>query len=264
VVDRERVEAARRTSPMKLLPTTYPVKPAGKDRWRLRCPLHDDSTPSLGVRKLDTGVWIWKCFGCDEAGDAIAFGMRVCGMTFADAVTALAGEGAPRMREVERYDYRDEAGSVLYQVIRYEPKEFRQRRRTDTGWQWGMDGVRRVLYRLPEAIAACRAGREVLYVEGERDVHTAEAAGLAAVTNSGGVGGFRGGLLNALPKSTRLVLVPDRDDPGMDLARHVYANAVELDMPPPRLVLVPTGKDLSEFVANGGDAVALVTAKEAT
>lgn len=66
------------------------------------------------------------------------------------------------------YDYRDEAGQLLFQVVRFSPKEFRQRRPNGIGgWTWSTKGVRKVLYRLPELIAAPIAPT-VYLVEGEK------------------------------------------------------------------------------------------------
>jgi putative DNA primase/helicase len=69
-------------------------------------------------------------------------------------------------RQVATYDYKDEAGDLLYQVVRYEPKDFRQRAPDGNGWKWKMPGVRRVLYRLPEVVEAVAARRVVYIVEG--------------------------------------------------------------------------------------------------
>jgi hypothetical protein len=47
---------------------------------------------------------------------------------------------------VAEYDYRDEVGDLLFQVVRFEPKDFRQRRPLGGGkWAWDIKGVRRVL-----------------------------------------------------------------------------------------------------------------------
>ena len=49
------------------------------------------------------------------------------------------------------YQYTDETGVLLYEVLRYEPKTFRQRRPDGNGgWIWQLGDVRRVPYRLPE------------------------------------------------------------------------------------------------------------------
>lgn len=53
-----------------------------------------------------------------------------------------------RARLVATYDYRDEGGNLLYQVLRYHPKDFRQRRPDgEGGWSWSVKGVPRVPYR---------------------------------------------------------------------------------------------------------------------
>jgi hypothetical protein len=58
----------------------------------------------------------------------------------------------PRDRALDTvFDYTDESGAVLYQVIKYKPKGFSQRRPDGNGgWITNLHGVRRVLYCLPE------------------------------------------------------------------------------------------------------------------
>ena len=75
------------------------------------------------------------------------------------------------------YDYLDEAGTLIHQVIRSRPKSFRQRRpgARPSEWIWNLRGVRRVLYRLPEVVG--RPSETVYLVEGEKDVHAVEDAG---------------------------------------------------------------------------------------
>ncbi len=73
----------------------------------------------------------------DEDFDAIDFLARACGRSLADAIAEfkrLAGvtsqaptSDAPR-RIVATYDYQDKTGALLFQVVRFEPKSFRQRR----------------------------------------------------------------------------------------------------------------------------------------
>ena len=90
------------------------------------------------------------------------------------------------------YPYRDELGALLFEVVRFDsnlPEErFRQRQPDGKGgWIWNTKGVRRVLYRLPELIAAVKAGQRVLICEGEKDANTAVQLGHAATTTPGGV-----------------------------------------------------------------------------
>ena len=85
------------------------------------------------------------------------------------------------------YDYRDETGQLLSQVVRYEPKAFRQRRpKPDGGWEWSVKGVRVVPYRLPELLA--KPTSPVIVVEGERDADNLAHIALLATCNAGGAG----------------------------------------------------------------------------
>ncbi len=71
---------------------------------------------------------------------------------------------------ITAYDYKDESGVLLYQNVRFEPKDFRQRRSDGKGgWVWNLNGVRRVLYRLPELLAPTISRNEwVFFCEGEK------------------------------------------------------------------------------------------------
>jgi hypothetical protein len=68
-------------------------------------------------------------------------------------------------RFVCAYDYPDEGGKLIFQVLRYEPKSFKQRQANGA---WNMNGVRRALYRLPQVIEAVANGYLVCIVEGEK------------------------------------------------------------------------------------------------
>jgi hypothetical protein len=75
---------------------------------------------------------------------------------------------APKGRIAASYDYTDADGTLLYQVLRLEPKGFRQRRPDgNDGWVWKLDDVRRVPYRLPELLKYPDA--TVFVCEGEKD-----------------------------------------------------------------------------------------------
>lgn len=101
---------------------------------------------------------------------------------------------APDTRRVDVafYDYTDEAGKLEYQVVRTEPKGFRQRRPDGNGgWINSLykhiDGekvlaVRPLLYRLKDVIE----NETVFIVEGEKDCETLRSHGFVATTNSQG------------------------------------------------------------------------------
>jgi DNA primase len=214
-------------------------------QWVGRCPFHEDGSPSLTVNERG-----WICFGCNAKGDAVRFVQDIEGIGFLDAYKKLRlengftpGEIKPQLRErvqrakaeplsvnsgrhpgkvVAAYDYTDEHGKLLFQVVRMEPgrngkkKDFLQRRPDGQGgWIWKVrdgeqDLVRHVLYRLPRIIPA----REVYIACGEKDVHTLESMGLIATTNPGGEGKWRKEYNKHL-EGKAVYVCPDNDTTGM-------------------------------------------------
>lgn len=163
-------------------------------------------------------------------------------------------EQVPR-RLVKAYDYFDKDGVLLYQVQRFEPKDFRQRR-PDTDqpgkWIWDMCGVSRVLFRLPALLSAA-PGDTCYYVEGEKDVETLEQHGLLATTHCGGAGSFRSELLRDI-KHLRVVVIPDNDDPGKQLMRRVFAAARDQKCEVGFALLPEQYKDVTDYI-DGGNSV---------
>ncbi len=93
-------------------------------------------------------------------------------------------------------DYVDERGDLIFQVVRFDPKDFRQRRRARPGddpkkvregWVWGVRGLRNVPYRLPEVLEAIALGQPIWIVEGEKDADNLWKLGIPATCNAGGV-----------------------------------------------------------------------------
>ena len=63
------------------------------------------------------------------------------------------------------YTYVDEHGKTLFEVCRFPGKKFRQRRPDGAGgWIYHLGETPRVLYRLPEVLAAVKEGRTI-YVD---------------------------------------------------------------------------------------------------
>src|SRR5215210_3405001 len=152
----------------------------------VHCPAHDDPGPSLTIHERD-GHPLFNCKGgCPQS--RVLDALRARGL-WAGAEPREHGNGvvrnghAPTRRIAKTYDYTDEQRRVLFQAIRYEPKAFAQRRPDGRGgWVWNLDGVRRVLYRLPELLDADPAA-PVYIVEGEKDTDRLASLGLVATTN---------------------------------------------------------------------------------
>jgi putative DNA primase/helicase len=206
------------------------------------CPAHDDSTPSLSVTQGD-GLVLIHC----HAGCSLAAVREAADLSMGD----LVDEVRPTHRLVATNDYVDETGDLLFQVVRYEPKTFCQRRPEGAGgWTWSLDGVRRVLYRLPELVAAVAAGERVFVVEGEKDAEAIVAAGGVATCNPGGAGKWREVYAKAL-RGAEVVIVADADEAGRTHAAAVAASlfgvAASVE------VVEPGGgcKDAAEHLAAG-------------
>ncbi len=153
------------------------------------------------------------------------------------------------------YDYEDETGELLFQVVRKVGKKFRQRKPDGAGgWVWKLNGARRVLYRLPELLAAGPSAT-VWIVEGERDVETLESLGRVATCNPGGAGkwGFVRDDAVRLLAERSVVIVADRDAVG-----YAHAQQVASTLPNARTLECSRGKDVTEHLAAGGTLDELV------
>lgn len=174
-------------------------------------------------------------------------------------VTHLPAE--PRAsRSIEAtYNYHDENGELLFQVVRFAGKDFRQRRPDDSkpdGWTWSLGDTRRVLYQLP-ALLAAGPDRVVYVVEGEKDADNLRALGLCATTNPGGAlkwktwSGVDESARTALT-GRRVVLIPDTDEKGKQHAAQVAA-ALSAYVGELRVLWLEDAKDVSEWLSKGGN-----------
>jgi hypothetical protein len=203
---------------------------------RFLCPAHDDRQPSA---RWNPGKSTWFCDVCHQGGGWRDLAQRL-------------GEPAPApAREIAAvYPYRDAAGRLLYEVLRFVPKSFACRRPDPAGWRWNLQGVERVPYRLPELLAAVARGAEIFLTEGEKDADALAALGLEATTHAGGAGKWRPEYTRAL-RGARVVLLPDNDDAGrrhmQDVERSLRPMAARVG----RLELpgLPDKGDVSDWLA---------------
>lgn len=196
----------------------------GGSGWTAKCPgpahQHGDRHPSLSVAEGDGGRILLKC----HAGCATEDVLEALNLSEADLFEQRNGQPPTSRRIVATFDYRAAAGELLYQVVRYAPKDFRQRRPDGGGgWTWRIGGVARVPYQLPELLAADPS--EPVYIpEGERHVDRLRGLGLVATCNVGGAGKWRPEYSQHL-RGRRVVIVADNDAAGRNHARQV-ANAL--------------------------------------
>lgn len=158
---------------------------------------------------------------------------------------------------VARYPYTDPNGRLIYEVVRLDPKDFRQRRPDGAGgWLWKMKGVERVLYRLPSVLGAVEAGQTVYVVEGEKGADALASLGVTATCSPGGACKWRDSFAPTLAGAD-VVLVPDNDEPGRNHVamvakslRHFVHRAASVRV----LTLpdLPEKGDVADWIAAGG------------
>jgi 5S rRNA maturation endonuclease (ribonuclease M5) len=132
---------------------------------------------------------------------------------------------------VATYDYTDENGALLYQVVRLEPKDFRQRQPDgQDGWIWKLV-ERRVLYRWPELQKYPDA--TVFITEGEKDADRVAALGHCATTVATG----KWTSVKALADRD-VIILEDNDDAGRKKATEA-AQALNGTVKSIRIVALP-------------------------
>jgi len=181
--------------------------------------------------------------------------------------TEVVSQTDPKI--VKAYDYRDETGELLFEVVRYEPKDFRQRRPDGRGgYIPNLQGVRRVPYKLPELVKAV-AARETIYIpEGEKDVDNLRAIGLAATTNPQGCKKWRPEYSEHL-RGADVVVLPDNHAEGREHGEQVVASLRGVAK---SIRVLDIGKhwdgcpdkgDISDWLAAGGNLEQLMSITEA-
>lgn len=230
-------DIAERVTPERLA-SALELKKGGSS-WH--CPLpqnhtNGDKNPSFSISRVG-GRTVAKCHAghCPLSGTPVQVAAEVWGISEPEAAGRLAdiiglspsrngGRGLGEI--VETYPYVDEQGDLLFEVVRYSPKAFRQRAPDGNGGlNWSTKGVRRVLYRLPQVLEAIERDEPIYLVEGEKDVHALEAEGVTATTNPGGAGKWRDEYTETL-RGADVRIVADRDEAGR---KHVRIMARKLE-----------------------------------
>ena len=158
---------------------------------------------------------------------------------------------------VATYQYRNMAGEVVHETIRYSPKDFRQRRPDGQGgYIWNLNDINLVLFRLPEISAAIAKGTPVFITEGEKDCLNLVKLGFEATTSAQGVGKWRKSYTETL-KGAAVCIIPDSDDTGWAHALNVLEE-IYYDAECCKIIRLPgPGKDVSDWIEAGGTAEAL-------
>ena len=187
--------------------------PPGKQRYYTTCP-QCSANRSRAHQKA-------ACLGVTVKGDGVTWGCNHClwtgGGFYNGKINGPGGEPA------RTYDYLDEQGDLLFQKVRNPPRNAQRfwQRRPDSksGWINNTQGVRKVLYRLPEVSEAIASERTIFVVEGEKDADSLWRIGIPATCSPDGASDIGKTAKWRMAYSESLggadiVVIPDHDDAG--------------------------------------------------
>jgi AAA domain len=199
-----------------------------KDDWQT---CRDYIKEKLGLQKSSGAAPRRPQFSDDDIAKAVM------------AAAAQAHQQPKKKTVVATYDYVDQDGALLYQVLKYEPKSFSYRRPNGSGgWTENMDNEpRRVLYRWPDLLKYPDA--TVFLCEGEKDAARLAEMNLCATTVASG--SWTEECVSALAERD-VIILEDNDESGrkraLEAARRLHGVA--------KSVRIRTFHDLPD----GGDA----------
>ncbi len=224
----------------------FPVKPRDKTRagFNVICPAHADRKPSLSVTQNNNKILLDCKAGCGPESVTEALGL-----TMSDLF--LDHSPSPSKKIAATYSYHNAEGKLIYEVVRFEPKGFSQRRPDGKGgYIWNLTGMKPVLYHLPDIPKAIRHNGRIYVVEGERDADRLWGLGLVVTTNPMGAGKWKEHYSDTL-KGGNIVILPDNDQPGVDhalsIANSSYGKAKSIKLLKP----FKDSIDVSDWLDNG-------------
>ena len=251
----------------EILPRFSGVRKTGNG-YIAKCPTHEDKHQSLALAEGD-GRTLLNCFaGCTADVIIASIGLRWSDL-FDKAITkpafqtlgqsysspVMKGYAPASDRKIQNvYTYVDEKGEVLYENVRYYPKDFRQRHFDAKGAPvWNLEGVRRVPYRLPQLLACIRQGADVFLCEGEKDTDAVRELGLTATNLKNWEDGF-----NVFVRNAHVIILQDHDLPGVQHAEkaariisQAAASVKILDVFAEQEMAEKQGPDISDWIRTG-------------
>jgi hypothetical protein len=281
--------ATNTSEPVARVLSRVHAKPSGNG-WIARCPAHDDRTPSLSITQAHDGRALLHCHaGCavDAICDSLGIGKRELfdagdapprpsrrthdGASDPSAEPMRSQRSFPRaadaVRDLEgrhgkasaiwRYDAPD--GTPLGVIARWDTPQGKvirpvSREASGTGWvQAGMP-CPRPLYRLP-ALASSESSERIFVTEGEKSAEAVRAMGFVATTSPHGAKSAAKADWSPV-KGHEVIILPDRDDPGMAYAEEVHRLCVKAGAKSVQIVRLwdrwkdlPSHGDIADVVA---------------
>ena len=230
------------------------VKMRGSNRAMCKCPCHHDKKASLSIDKIGDRILL-HCFAGCKSEDILA----AVGLTFSDlSDTAKTQTYIDKLERSKGkpisaiYKYYDENEKYLYEKIRFHDKDMLIGiyDHSTEYFQYGLNGMQKTLFHLPQLIKGISTGEKIFYVEGEKDVLTLESMGLIATT-AGSTNDWKSEYAPYF-KNADVVILPDNDEPGQTLAEKV---AKDLNGIAAKTLIVKTSNlpkgDVTDYIQEG-------------
>ena len=219
--------------------TTFPsAKPSG-DGHMAKCPAHEDRTASLSIGEWDDGRVLLTC----HAGCSLEAILAAAHLEARD-LFPQNGNGRSARQIVATYNY------GTFEVIRFDPKDFRQRRPDGSGgYIWSVKGIAPTVYHRDDL----KGHKTVFVSEGERDVDRLWDLSLPATCNAGGAGKWKTAHTQQLAQAgvKNVIVIPDDDMPGHKHGDQVARSCVAAGLQV-KVIALPDAKDVSDYLDAGG------------
>lgn len=223
------------------------VKKLANGEYVACCPGHEDNKPSLSVTQEADKILLNCHAGCMPEKIVESIGLTMADLFIKDEPLPQPVKDKPA-KIVATYDYQDEKGNLLYQVVRMEPKDFRQRHRNgNDNWVWTMDGVRRVIYHLPDILNA-PPDQKIYIVEGEKDADNLWEWGRYATTSPGGAKSWKSDYARYFT-GRNVVIIPDKDTAGTAYAQDII-HTLEYVAASIRVIMLPGDPNVIKDISN--------------
>ena len=123
------------------------------------CPAHEDKKASLTASCKGEKI-LFKC----QAGCVNNDILQIIDMEWNQFFVHSDNSKTPKKKEVCRYRYENKDGKHAFDIVRFEPKDFRPQR---PDGKWSLEGVGRVPYSLPELLQGVKDLKLIILLEGE-------------------------------------------------------------------------------------------------
>lgn len=249
------------------------VKKIKDNEWQSDCPCGGHKTPKkhLSIGDENTKAVV-TCFGGTHTYEDICKSLGFSSLTYTKSLTPLTPLTTltPKIKEIYKYVNK---GKVIYETVRYEPKDFKQRRPDGKGgYIWNLQGIEPFLYHYDEIISAIKNGDTIWVVEGEKDVDRLWDLGLIATCNPMGAGKWNDNYTKTLKNAKLVIIIPDNDLIGnpknkptgynhsLNITKSLFTNGIPVKLVNP----FKDFKDVSDYLDSGKTLDDLLVVAEQT